>query len=142
MIIKNKLFELTLICVLFFTVLSGCDKDGDVILSGTWKVEVVHVDGKTIMFDDTEVYLNISKDIKEYGLVLSVNLCTGILNCHGDNGIGFETPGCTEMCCDSDEDKQFLDMIVSVSEYEISGVSMELSDGNRNYIRLMKMLEE
>ncbi len=126
--LKRTHFYILIVWLTFF--LSACqDIQGpQKEIYNTWKVTgFTSVEERD--YPQNEIggtYLTILED-NNYILELDINMCSGSLISISERTILFDTPSCTEACCDSPFSQRFTDLLTSISMFKITGNTLRLS---------------
>ncbi len=90
---------------------------------------------------DEKSILRIEKD-SSYSLELKVNECRGSMQSSQPGRLIFDTPSCTEMCCDTEFQKQMVKDLSAVRTFTLEKDRMILKgDGVRSEWRAAKELQ-
>lgn len=85
----------------------------------------------------TQILLTINPD-QTYQLQLDVNSCGGKLLSISELGIIFDSPTCTEACCDSDFAQRFVKLLTSISMYKVDDDILRLSVPGWGFIECVR----
>ncbi|WP_163710346.1 hypothetical protein [Mangrovibacterium lignilyticum] len=83
--------------------------------------------------EDSPIYLTIHED-QSYSLKLDANICQGSLLRITDLSIIFESPACTEICCDSPFSSHLADLLPFISMYKVQDNILRLSISDWGFI--------
>jgi len=100
-----------------------------------WEVkEFVATETTTYEHDENKpIFITIKEDLT-YHLQLETNTCEGLILHISDQSLIFESPGCTEMCCDSPFALRFESMLPYISMYKVTGNTLRLYIKNWGFI--------
>ncbi len=87
-------------------------------LEGSWKLQRIEKAGKEPQQPDHPTFLQFTSD-STFAMDLKVNRCQGGLAYPEGQEIRFKDPICTEMCCDTDLQKNLVRLLAELDRYTI-----------------------
>jgi len=116
----------TLFFGIFVIIILSCHKDSmdysNILSTNAWKINSYRIGNPVAYSFTTEDYIfNFNGEKKTYELNLDVNDCSGSFIISDKISIELESPGCSEICCDSDFAEELLRVIPIITNYQIRG---------------------
>lgn len=122
----------------FLLILLSCHKDKGVTVPeiyNIWEVKSFMSIESTAYPKDANNKILVIFDIKgTYSLTLDVNHCGGNFIAGDKNQIQIDSPGCTEICCDSAFSEKLAAELSAVTTYSITGSTLHLNIPQWGYI--------
>ena len=106
-------------CFLFATLIKGCARFKAPIFDEEWHIRSYEIGiDSTLKIPQQQTYTLTFHDRNQYNISFPPNTCSGTVHFKPDLKIEFESPSCTEICCDSADVQELLGILSEVTKYQ------------------------
>lgn len=131
----RKVIGLSLVLILLMTACHNHDEQPHVF--GTYRLMSIQVEDGTLI--PNENIIMVLNEDRSTELSLTVNQCFGHYELPGQNHIRFHEIACTEVCCDSDIARRFVEHLPDVRFYELDDDLMTLTVPLAEHMKLERI---